>query len=225
MLDGKNTINKICSSDVKRASGSFPLSTNKFNKGNEQFIFICILEVEVRLLQDMLNDIMTNEIDERENWYIDTMLREIARCMTGNDNKCILMPNPSYRELRDILYTFAEQGRLQLFRVMRWRELTQFLTPLTASFIPSPLELDDDFNPTSRSLLSSSVEGLPSDGTGYELDPDEYLVISDVDDPNVLSPPKLSTEGLPSEEPSHELDPAEYIVISDADDSIAYEKI
>ena len=62
------------------------------------------------------------------------MRAEIDYRLAGNSYRYILLPKRSYAELRDKLHGFARLGILPIYRVMRWRELTQFLTPAKVSY-------------------------------------------------------------------------------------------
>ena len=70
--------------------------------------------------------------------YLDYLNAEIAVQLERNNYKYILMPKPAYREVRDMLYTFSRLGMVKLCTVMRWRELTRFLTPAHVSFDRDP---------------------------------------------------------------------------------------
>ena len=81
-----------------------------------------------------------SEKEMLKDWqeYVDKMIKEISLQLELNDYKYILIPEPASRVLRDMLYSFAQVGMLKIGRVMRWRELTKFLTPVRVSFDRNP---------------------------------------------------------------------------------------
>ena len=66
--------------------------------------------MEVRLLQDALrglSHILEKEMLQDYQEYLDYLNAEIAVQLERNNYKYILLPKPAYREVRDMLYTFA----------------------------------------------------------------------------------------------------------------------
>ena len=143
LSDRLKAINEITNRDILRAESSFNkqiLQSRCFRK-DHQNIYVLIQGLEVRLLQDALRGL--SPIPEKEmlqdyQEYLDYLNAEISVQLERNNYKYILMPKPAYREEQDMLYTFARLGMVKLCTVMRWRELTRFLTPANVSFDRDP---------------------------------------------------------------------------------------
>ena len=106
LADRIATIDGISNADIERAASSFMYSTdtfsNRITNELEQCTYIVILEVEVRLLQDILRVIPTLKEEELQDWqnYMEAMRAEIDYRLAGNSYRHILLPKRSYAELR-----------------------------------------------------------------------------------------------------------------------------
>ena len=139
LTDRLETIDSI-SRVIERAANSFLYTTDTFLKKKTKEIgipsYIVILEMEVRILQDILRCIPTLKEEELQDWqkYIEALRAEIEFGLDQNSSRFILFPERAYAELREKLYAFARLGVLPIYRVMRWRELVQLLTPAKVSY-------------------------------------------------------------------------------------------
>ena len=143
LSDRLNTIDKITNRDILRAEGSFnkQILQSRCIRKDHRNIYVLIQEMEVRLLQEALRRLLpTPEKEMLQDYqeYLNYLNAEIAVQLERNNYKFRLMPKPACREVRDMLYTFARLGMVKLCTVMRWREMTRFLTPANVSFHRDP---------------------------------------------------------------------------------------
>ena len=134
--------------DIRRAANTFSrcIIASTCVRQEHTKIFRLIHEVEIRMLQDILRGM--KEVPEKEMFrdyssYLEYISDEVATQLEGNHFKYVLIPKPTYRELRDVLYRCARNGMVGITKVFRWRELTKFLTPLEISFDNNPYGCDD----------------------------------------------------------------------------------
>ena len=112
--DRLKTIDGITNHYILRAGGSFQKKIlDSGRRTHEEHINILagILECEVCMLQDMLRGLPTMpEKEMLKDWqeYVDYMIKEISLQLELNDYKRILITEPAYRVLRDMLYSFAQ---------------------------------------------------------------------------------------------------------------------